>query len=56
MGKPVWIMNRFDPCWRWLETRADSPWYPTMRLFRQRTVGDWGSVIGEVRAELEKVF
>ena len=56
MGKPVWILNRFDPCWRWLETRADSPWYPTARLFRQREMGDWGNVVGEVRGELEKLF
>jgi Tfp pilus assembly protein PilF len=56
IGKPVWIMNRFDPCWRWLETREDSPWYPTARLFRQPAMGDWGSVVGEVRRELEKTF
>jgi Flp pilus assembly protein TadD len=56
MGRPVWIMNRFDPCWRWLETRADSPWYPSARLFRQPAMGDWDSVIVDVRAELEKAF
>jgi hypothetical protein len=56
MGRPVWIMNRFDPCWRWLETRADSPWYLTARLFRQPAMGDWDSVLAEVRAELEKAF
>jgi Tfp pilus assembly protein PilF len=56
MGRPVWIMNRFDPCWRWLETRTDSPWYPTARLFRQPVMGDWDSVIAEVRTELEQAF
>lgn len=56
LGRPVWIMNRFDPCWRWLETRTDSPWYPTARLFRQPAMGDWDSVVAEVRAELEKAF
>ena len=56
MGAPVWIMNRFDPCWRWLETRADSPWYPTLRLFRQPTMGDWDSVVGQVRTELARMF
>ena len=53
LGAPVWLMNRYDPCWRWLETRADSPWYPTLRLFRQPSAGDWDSVLAEVRAELE---
>jgi hypothetical protein len=56
MGRPVWLMNRFDPCWRWLETRADSPWYPTLRLFRQPAMGDWDGVLAEVRAALAKAF
>src|SRR6185312_12017339 len=56
LGRPVWLMNRFDPCWRWLETRPDSPWYPTLRLFRQPAMGDWDSVVAEVRRELEKTF
>jgi tetratricopeptide (TPR) repeat protein len=56
LGAPVWIINRFDPCWRWLETRTDSPWYPTMRLFRQPTMGDWDGVMAEVRCELETMF
>jgi tetratricopeptide (TPR) repeat protein len=48
MGKPVWILNRFDTCWRWLLERSDSPWYPSARLFRQPTPGDWDSVIADV--------
>ena len=56
MGRPVWIMNRFDPCWRWLETRTDSPWYPTARLFRQPTPGDWDSVVAKVRGALGAEF
>jgi tetratricopeptide (TPR) repeat protein len=48
LGKPVWILNRFDACWRWLMDRDDSPWYPSARLFRQPVAGDWGSVAGEV--------
>jgi TPR repeat/Tetratricopeptide repeat/Glycosyltransferase family 9 (heptosyltransferase) len=52
LGKPVWILNRFDSCWRWLLDRSDSPWYPTARLFRQPAPGDWGSVIAEVTAAL----
>ena len=41
LGKPVWLLDRFDPCWRWLIGRRDSPWYPTLRLFRQPRPGDW---------------
>jgi len=48
LGKPVWTMLSFAPDWRWLTDRLDSPWYPTMRLFRQKAWGDWGSVISDV--------
>ncbi len=48
LGKPVWILNRFDSCWRWLQGRTDSPWYPTARLFRQTTFGDWAPVVQDV--------
>jgi tetratricopeptide (TPR) repeat protein len=48
MGKPVWMLNRFDTCWRWLLDREDTPWYPTMRLFRQPRPGDWASVVQSV--------
>ena len=48
-GKPVWLLNRYDTCWRWLRQRADSPWYPhVVRIFRQRRAGDWDAVIAEV--------
>lgn len=53
LGKPVWVLNRYDSCWRWLKDRDDSPWYPTLRLFRQVRAGDWTSVIARVRADLE---
>jgi len=53
LGKPVWVLLPFAPDWRWLLDREDSPWYPTMRLFRQQRVGQWDSVITEVRHELE---
>jgi tetratricopeptide (TPR) repeat protein len=52
LGKPVWILNRFDNCWRWLRDRSDSPWYPTARLFRQKTFGDWAPVMQETAAAL----
>jgi tetratricopeptide (TPR) repeat protein len=45
LAKPVWLMLAFNPDWRWLLGRADSPWYPTARLFRQPTPGDWDSVV-----------
>jgi hypothetical protein len=53
LGKPVWLLNRFDTCWRWLLDRSDSPWYPTMRLFRQPQPGAWAPVIAEVREQLK---
>jgi hypothetical protein len=52
LGRPVWVLNRFDACWRWLQDRTDSPWYPTARLFRQPCAGDWDSVIAEVAVAL----
>jgi tetratricopeptide (TPR) repeat protein len=52
LGKPVWILSRFDGCWRWLEDREDSPWYPSARVFRQPAAGDWASVVARVTTEL----
>jgi ADP-heptose:LPS heptosyltransferase len=52
LAKPVWIMNRFDSCWRWLLNRTDSPWYPTVRLYRQKRAGDWNEVVDRVRIDL----
>jgi hypothetical protein len=52
LGKPVWILNRYDQCWRWLSGRTDSPWYPTVRLFQQKSPGDRAGVIQEVAAAL----
>jgi tetratricopeptide (TPR) repeat protein len=52
LGKPVWILNRFDSCWRWLQDRSDSPWYPTVRLYNQRSAGDWEEVMHRVRQDL----
>lgn len=52
MGKPVWLLVQDSPDWRWLRHRPDSPWYPTLRLFRQPHRGDWRSVLDEVVVEL----
>ena len=52
MGKPVWVLLKSDADWRWLLDREDSPWYPTMRLFRQREWGDWNCVFERVTEEL----
>jgi tetratricopeptide (TPR) repeat protein len=52
LGRPVWIVLKQTPDWRWMLDRNDSPWYPTARLFRQRNKGDWTTVMQEVAAEL----
>ena len=54
LGKPVWIMLRHAPCWRWLRNRDDSPWYPTARLFRQATQGDWDPVVEAIHEALRQ--
>jgi tetratricopeptide (TPR) repeat protein len=48
MEKPVWILVPFNPDWRWMINRGDTPWYPSARLFRQRKAGDWQNVLKEV--------
>jgi Flp pilus assembly protein TadD len=55
LGKPVWLLNRHDSCWRWLLNRDDSPWYPTLRQFRQATAGDWDGVVRRVRDALKGI-
>ncbi len=54
LGKPVWILNRFDTCWRWLLDRTDSPWYPTATLYRQECAGDWEGVVRRVAEDLAR--
>jgi tetratricopeptide (TPR) repeat protein len=52
LSKPVWILNRFDTCWRWLLERADSPWYPTVKLYRQEKAGHWDDVVQRIKIDL----
>lgn len=52
LGKPVWILLPYSPDWRWLTERADSPWYPTARLFRQQQPIDWANVVARIYQEL----
>jgi Flp pilus assembly protein TadD len=54
LGRPVWLLNRFDPHWLWQTTGTDSPWYPTLRQFRQNRPGDWPGVIAAVAAALAR--
>lgn len=53
MGKKTWVLLPFDPDWRWQLDREDSPWYPTIRLFRQQTIGDWQEVVERVKNALQ---
>jgi len=55
LGKPVWTLLPFVPDWRWFLDREDSPWYPTMRLFRQPSLGDWESVIQRITRQLHEM-
>ncbi|NRO95119.1 tetratricopeptide repeat protein [Paraburkholderia sp. NMBU_R16] len=54
MNRPVWILNRLDTCWRWMLEREDSPWYPSARLFRQPSLGDWTTVLAAVAHALRE--
>jgi ADP-heptose:LPS heptosyltransferase len=53
LGKPVWILNRYDTCWRWLLNRTDSPWYLTARLYGQEKTGHWDDVMQRIRMDLD---
>ncbi|HEY4372772.1 MAG TPA: tetratricopeptide repeat protein [Burkholderiales bacterium] len=52
LGKPVWLLNRFDTCWRWMLEREDSPWYPSMKLYRQQVFNDWSHPVQRLHADL----
>jgi ADP-heptose:LPS heptosyltransferase len=52
LGVTVWVVLNSASDWRWMQARGDCPWYPTMRLFRQPSAGDWASVFQEVASAL----
>lgn len=54
LGKPTWLLSRWDGCWRWFGTREDSPWYPSLRQFTQPAPGDWDGMLQKVAVELDK--
>ena len=54
LGKPVWTLTHWPPDWRWQLGREDSPWYPTMRLFRRTKVDTWSDVVLRVRQALQR--
>jgi tetratricopeptide (TPR) repeat protein len=55
LARPVWILSRYEGDWRWLNGREDSPWYPTARVFHQRSTGAWDEVVDRVAAELARL-
>jgi hypothetical protein len=55
LGRPAWVLVSYNADWRWMRDRADTPWYPTVRLFRQPKPGDWDAVFAQVRGELARM-
>jgi tetratricopeptide (TPR) repeat protein len=55
LGKPLWMLNRYDSCWRWLDGREDSPWYPSMKIYTQSKLGDWEDVLSKVLYDLNQL-
>jgi hypothetical protein len=55
LGKPTWILNRYDTCWRWLLDRDDSPWYPSVKLYRQGADRDWAPTLRRLVRDLEQL-
>jgi ADP-heptose:LPS heptosyltransferase len=54
LGRPTWVLLKHVPDWRWLLTRDDSPWYPSLRLFRQDADGDWASAVAKAADALQR--
>ena len=52
LGKETWVLLSHVPDWRWLLDREDSPWYPSMKLYRQTSIGNWNSVLDRVKSDL----
>jgi ADP-heptose:LPS heptosyltransferase len=52
LGRPTWVLLSYNADWRWLLEREDSPWYPTARLYRQASFGDWNGVLARMAADL----
>lgn len=55
LGRPAWLLNRFDSCWRWLHGREDSPWYPSLRIYPQERAGDWSVPLARIAADLARL-
>jgi ADP-heptose:LPS heptosyltransferase len=51
-GKPVFVLDRYDNCWRWLSGRTDNPWYPKLRIFRQARIGEWAPIVRQAAGAL----
>jgi len=54
LGRPTWVLLPKQPDWRWLLDRADSPWYPSLTLFRQQQAGDWARVLDRLATALAR--
>jgi hypothetical protein len=54
LSKPTWVLLPYSPDWRWLLDRDDSPWYPSVKLYRQKEIGNWDSVLENIKGDLEK--
>jgi tetratricopeptide (TPR) repeat protein len=56
LGRPAWVILKYVPDWRWFLDRSDSPWYPTLKLFRQNSYDNWSDAFGEVEAQLSELI